>query len=146
MNVLNTVLALYADDDTLSLPTQEEVLLCTSRTTAEEVTCCPHIFWSLCFLLVYPCNFYFYTQTHMLTGICTLYVHTLYVCYFSTSCFIRSLCSVFDHSSCWYNYIWLNTILLKKCLIKFVLNLLTVSEEPKISKQSGFDNFLCLLR
>ncbi len=36
-NVLSSVLALYTEDHTLPLPTQEEVLLCTCRTTTEEV-------------------------------------------------------------------------------------------------------------
>ncbi len=36
-DVLSSVLALYTEDHTLPLPTQEEVLLCTCRTTTEEV-------------------------------------------------------------------------------------------------------------
>ena len=37
-NVLRCVLGLYASDIDLPLPTPEEVLLCTSTTTAEEVS------------------------------------------------------------------------------------------------------------
>ncbi|XP_064403130.1 E3 ubiquitin-protein ligase RNF213-like isoform X2 [Halichondria panicea] len=37
-DVLSSVLALYTEDHTLPLPTQEEVLLCTCRTTTEEVS------------------------------------------------------------------------------------------------------------
>ena len=36
-NVLSCVLGLYASDIDLPLPTPEEVLLCTSTTTTEEV-------------------------------------------------------------------------------------------------------------
>ena len=36
-NILRSVLALYARDTNLPLPTHEEVLLCTHETTAEEV-------------------------------------------------------------------------------------------------------------
>ena len=35
--ILRTVLALYMDDEDLPLPTLEEVLICDSTTTAEEV-------------------------------------------------------------------------------------------------------------
>ena len=36
-DILRTVLALYMDDEDLPLPTLEEVLICNSTTTAEEV-------------------------------------------------------------------------------------------------------------
>ena len=36
-NVLRTVLALFTEDKALPLPTLEEVLICNSNTTAEEV-------------------------------------------------------------------------------------------------------------
>ena len=36
-DILRTVLALYMDDENLPLPTLEEVLICDSTTTAEEV-------------------------------------------------------------------------------------------------------------
>ena len=35
--VLKCALMLYAEDNEMPLPTQEEVLICTSQTTAEEV-------------------------------------------------------------------------------------------------------------
>ena len=37
-DVLATVLALYMHDKDQSLPSQEEVLICTPETTTEEVT------------------------------------------------------------------------------------------------------------
>ena len=37
-DILRTVLALYMDDESLPLPTLEEVLICDSTTTAEEVS------------------------------------------------------------------------------------------------------------
>ena len=37
-NVLRTVLALFMEDEVLPLPTLEEVLICNSTTTAEEVS------------------------------------------------------------------------------------------------------------
>ena len=37
-NVLKAVLTLYMEDKSLSLPTLEEVLICNSNTTAEEVS------------------------------------------------------------------------------------------------------------
>ena len=44
-DILRTVLALYMDDEDLPLPTLEEVLICNSTTTAEEVlTVCMMIF------------------------------------------------------------------------------------------------------
>ena len=36
-DILGTVLSLYMHDSSQSLPTSEEVLICTSDTTAEEV-------------------------------------------------------------------------------------------------------------
>ena len=36
-NVLRTALSLYMEDEALPLPTLEEVLVCYSNTTAEEV-------------------------------------------------------------------------------------------------------------
>ena len=43
-NVLKTVLTIYMENETLPLPTLEEVLICNSATTAEEVflikNCC----------------------------------------------------------------------------------------------------------
>ena len=35
--VLTCAMMLYAEDKDMPLPTQEEVLICTSQTTAEEV-------------------------------------------------------------------------------------------------------------
>ena len=35
--VLTCAMMLYAEDKEMPLPTQEEVLICTSQTTAEEV-------------------------------------------------------------------------------------------------------------
>ena len=35
--VLTCAMMLYAEDGKMPLPTQEEVLICTSQTTAEEV-------------------------------------------------------------------------------------------------------------
>ena len=37
-DLLNTVLSLYMKDPTLPLPSSAEVCICTSTTTAEEVT------------------------------------------------------------------------------------------------------------
>ena len=36
-HVLTCTMMLYAEDTEMPLPTQEEVLICTSETTAEEV-------------------------------------------------------------------------------------------------------------
>ncbi len=44
--MLSSVLALYTGDHALPLPTQEEVFLCTSKTTAEEVEL--HVYHSTC--------------------------------------------------------------------------------------------------
>lgn len=38
-DVIGTLLSLYMHDSSQSLPTTEEVLICTSDTTAEEVGC-----------------------------------------------------------------------------------------------------------
>ena len=38
-DVLGTLLSLYMHDSSQSLPSTEEVLICTSDTTAEEVSC-----------------------------------------------------------------------------------------------------------
>ena len=40
--VLSTVLGIYMEDTTSSLPTFEEVLLCNEKTTAEEVSLHEH--------------------------------------------------------------------------------------------------------
>ena len=43
-NVLRTVLALFMEDESLPLPSLEEVLICNPNTTAEEVRAtCVHI-------------------------------------------------------------------------------------------------------
>lgn len=38
-DVLGTLLSLYMHDSSQSLPTAEEVLICTPDTTTEEVSC-----------------------------------------------------------------------------------------------------------
>ena len=37
VNILQTVLMIYSKDVEMPLPTQEEVLICNEKTTAEEV-------------------------------------------------------------------------------------------------------------
>lgn len=44
VKILQTALMLYSKDNTMPLPTQEEILICDERTTPEEVIFCNIIF------------------------------------------------------------------------------------------------------